>query len=178
MRFSGNVFIKAEHSRIEAEAITGDVEITANAELVKLNQLAGNLRINVANGSIALSDIEGTAWLEATRDISVQNFAGPLNIKSHSGKIRLSNKRELHGDVIVQNEHGVTNVTLPKDIQFRLDAISQTGRVVTRGFTVLEKATDERPREGESVPLLSLHSATGRIELQAAGLALASHNPD
>lgn len=170
----GAVFINASRSKIEADNIIGAVEINAEAETVRLNEITGDVRILARNGSIALTELQGAAQLEAARDISVQNFAGPLNIKSQAGRIRLVNQESLQGDVVVLNEHGSINVTLPKNIPVRLDAVSQTGHVRTRGFETPLKALAEPTESKATAPLLRLHSATGNIEIQASGSALAS----
>jgi DUF4097 and DUF4098 domain-containing protein YvlB len=180
---TGNVFINATRSRIETEALTGDFQLTTTGEPVKLARHTGNLRVLVESGSIVVRDLKGAAQLEATQDITVQNFVGPLSVKTRTGKINLTHNAELAGDLIAQNEHGQTRLTLPKDIPFRLDAITTSGRLRARGFDDIDLQRNQRSltvnrRGAGEAPLISLRSTSGNIELQASGLALASHEED
>jgi DUF4097 and DUF4098 domain-containing protein YvlB len=177
----GNVLISATRSRVETEALTGDLQLTTTSEPVKLSRHLGNLRVSAENGSISVRDLKGAAQLETTEDITVQNFAGPLSVKTRRGRINLSQNAELAGDLIVQNEYGQTRLSLPKDISFRLDAITTSGRLRARGFDDIELQRNQRTltanhqADGNS-PLISLRSTKGNIELQASGLALASND--
>lgn len=177
---SGGLMVNAIRSRIDAEGINGDIQITSNGEPLKLSRCIGALRIEAENASVTASELRGPAQIEATRDIAVQNFAGPLTIKSRNGKITLSTSAELEGDVTTFNEHGQTRLNLPRDIVFRLDVNTVSGRLRARGFEWLElernqKTVSTNPQANSKLPLVSLRSSTGDIELQASGLALASN---
>ncbi len=177
---NGSLAVNASRSRIEAESINGDIQITSTGEPLKLSRCIGTVRVNAENGSVTASDLRGVVEIEATRDIIVQNFAGPLTVKSRSGKLTLSTTAELAGDVTALNEHGQTRLTLPRDSVFRLDANTTSGRLRARGFEWLElernqKTVSANPQTAGKAPLVSLRSSSGDIELQAAGLALASN---
>jgi DUF4097 and DUF4098 domain-containing protein YvlB len=177
----GNGFINATRTRIEAEAVTGDWQVSASSESVKLTRFKGNLRVTAENGSVAVMDLRGAAEIEATRDIAVQNFAGPLNVKTRTGKLTLAHNAELNGDLVAVNEHGQTRVTLPADIAFRLDASTSSGRLRARGFDVIrltrgQKSLTANYHADGNAPLVSLRSVSGNIELQSSGLALASND--
>ena len=177
---TGSLLVNATRSRVEADGITGDIQITANGEPIKLNRCNGTLRVMAENASVNASDLRGAVQIEATRDVVIQNFAGPLTVKSRTGKITLTATAELVGDVITLNEHGQTRLTLPRDIVFRLDATTTSGRLRARGFEWLElernqKTLTANPQANDKLPLVSLRSSSGDIELQASGLALASN---
>lgn len=177
---SGSLLVNASHSRIEADIINGDIQISSNGEPLKLSRCSGTMRVAVENASVTASELRGTIQLEATRDIAVQNFAGPLTVKSRTGKITLSTTAELEGDVTTLNEHGQTRLSLPRDIVFRLDANTTSGRLRAQGFDWLElerhqKTITASPQANERLPLVSLRSSSGDIELHASGLALASN---
>ncbi len=178
---NGNGFINAARSHIEAQTITGDWQVTASSESVKLARYKGNLRVTAENGSVSVMDLEGTAQIEATRDITVQNFAGPLNVKTRTGKLMLSHNSDLGGDLVALNEHGQTRIVLPADIAFRLDASTNSGRLRARGFEALSPTRNQRSLTANyhangDAPLVSLRSTSGNIELQSSGLALASND--
>lgn len=90
----GGLLVKASHSRIEADGIKGDIQISSNGETLKLSHCVGTLRVEVENGAVTASDLRGTVQIEASRDITVQNFAGPLTVKSRNGKITLATDRK------------------------------------------------------------------------------------
>lgn len=176
----GGLLVNASHSRIEAEGINGDTQITSNGEPLKLSRCNGTLRVEVENGSVTASELRGTTQIEATRDITVQNFAGPLTVKSRGGKISLSTNDELEGDVSTLNEHGQTRLTLPRNLVFRLDANTVSGRLRARGFDWLEVDRNQKTiaasaQTAGNLPLVSVRSSSGDIELQASGLVLASN---
>lgn len=186
----GGLLVNASHSRIEADGINGEIQISSSGEPLKLSRCNGTVRIEVENGSVTASDLRGAVQIEATRDIAIQNFAGPLTVKTRTGKITLATAAELEGDVITLNEHGQTRLTLPRDIVFRLDVNTTSGRLRARGFEWLELERNQKtitanpqangPQANGSqangkLPLVSLRSSSGDIELQAAGLALASN---
>jgi DUF4097 and DUF4098 domain-containing protein YvlB len=177
---SGSLMVNAIRSRIDADGINGDIQITTHGEPLKLSRCTGALRVEAENSSVTASDLRGAAQIEATRDIAVQNFAGPLTIKSRTGKITLSTSAELEGDVTTFNEHGQTRLNLPRDIVFRLDVNTISGRLRARGFEWLELERNQKtitatPPANGKLPLVSLRSSSGDIELQASGLALASN---
>jgi len=111
----------------------------------------------------------------------VQNFDGPLNVKTRTGKLTLSHNSELGGDLVALNEHGQTRIVLPADIAFRLDASTSSGRLRARGFESLSPTRNQRSltanyhADGDA-PLVSLRSTSGNIELQSSGLALANND--
>jgi DUF4097 and DUF4098 domain-containing protein YvlB len=177
---NGGLMVNAIRSRIDVDGINGDIQITSNGEPLKLSRCNGTLRVEAENSSVTASDLRGAAQIEATRDIAVQNFAGPLTVKSRTGKITLSTSAELEGDVTTFNEHGQTRLNLPRDIVFRLDVNTVSGRLRARGFEWLElernqKTISANPQANGKLPLVSLRSSSGDIELQASGLALASN---
>ena len=177
---TGNLFINASRSRIEAEALNGDAQINTSGEPVKLSRCTGALRVNVDNGAVTASDLKGSAQIEAARDITVQNFAGPLSVKTRTGKLTLTQNAVLRGNLTAVNEHGQTRLTLPHDIAFRLDASTMSGKLRARGFDGLELSRNQKTvtanfRADNKTPLVSLRSTSGNIELQSSGLALASN---
>ncbi|MBI1762469.1 MAG: DUF4097 family beta strand repeat protein [Acidobacteria bacterium] len=177
---TGNLLVKANHSRVEAEGVNGDVQIATTNESIKLTRCNGAVHVTAENGAVTAVDLKGAIQIEATRDIAVQNFAGSLSVKSRNGKITLTHNDELAGDLTASNENGQTRLSLPRDILFRLDASTTSGRLRARGFEWLalernQKSVNANPPTAGAAPLVSLRSASGDIELQAAGLALASN---
>ncbi|MGE0133322.1 MAG: DUF4097 family beta strand repeat-containing protein [Blastocatellales bacterium] len=176
----GSVAINAERSRIEAEEINGDFTVDASSERVKVARINGALRIKSEGGAIEIEEIKGSATIDATRDVTIRNFRGPLNVTSRQGEISLETSEKLSADLRAVNDRGRIRVSIPEDGGFRLDANTGKGRVKVRGFDGIIWSREERSyRAGynisESTPLVLLRSSGGEIQLQSSGLAMANN---
>jgi DUF4097 and DUF4098 domain-containing protein YvlB len=179
----GDVVISAERTRIDAEEIDGDFTVKTSDERVTANRIDGTLRIKADDGMVEIEDVGGAATVEATRDISIQNFRGPLNITSRLGKIDLSTDEKIAAAIKAVNETGRIRVSLPNDSEFRIDAASNYGRVRVRGFEQINLPRSERSavtgyNVSDSAPLISLRSNNGNIQIRSSGLALASREDE
>jgi hypothetical protein len=177
----GEVVLANLRSGAELNEIKGQVTLNGQGSNYRLNKLAGGLRVTAEDGSVSVTDLKGAAQIEATRDITVQNFVGPLNVKTRTGRLTLSHNSELGGDLVAINEHGQTRVVLPADIAFRLDASTSSGHLRVRGFEDLNLTRNQRALTNNyhadgNAPLVSLRSTSGNIELQSSGPALASND--
>jgi DUF4097 and DUF4098 domain-containing protein YvlB len=179
---NGTVAIKAERSRVEAQEITGNFKLDSSSERVRVVRIDGELSIKSENGSVEAEEIRGLATIEATRDVSVRNFRGPLTILSQEGAIDLETSEKLDGNISVIGKHGKIRVSLPKDSSFRLDANAGEGRVKANdNFDSPEWSRQERSYvTGYNItadsPMVSLRLNRGEIQLRSSGLAMASQN--
>jgi len=180
----GAVVIKAERSRVEAEEIAGDFKVDSLSDRVRVNRINGALWIKSENGAVEVEKVRGQATIEATRDVTVRDFQGPLKVSSREGAIDLETPEKLNGDISVASERGRIRVSIPKDSGFRLDANAGAGRVKGQeGFDDAEWTRVERSYVSgynitSSSPLVSLRSNHGEIQLRSSGLAMASHDKD
>ncbi|MGH9754528.1 MAG: DUF4097 family beta strand repeat-containing protein [Blastocatellia bacterium] len=179
----GAVTINAERSRIEAEEIAGDFKVDTSSDRVRVNRINGVLRIRSEGGAVEVEDARGSTTIEATGDVTVRNFRGPLSVASREGAIDLETSEKLTGDLSVVNDKGRIRVLIPEDSGFRLDADAGSGRVKARGFDDAEWARKERSYYAgynitASSPLVSLRSSRGEIQLRSSGLAMASPDND
>ncbi|HEY6403316.1 MAG TPA: DUF4097 family beta strand repeat-containing protein [Blastocatellia bacterium] len=178
----GTVAIKAERSRVEAQEIAGNFKLDSSSERVKVARIDGELSIKSENGSVEAEEIRGLATIEATRDVTVRNFRGPLTILSQEGAIDLETSEKLDGNISVIGKHGKIRVSLPKDSSFRLDANAGEGRVKANdNFDNPEWSRQERSYvTGYNItadsPMVSLRLNRGEIQLRSSGLAMASQN--
>jgi DUF4097 and DUF4098 domain-containing protein YvlB len=177
----GAVAINAERSRIEAEDIAGDLTVDSSSERVAVNHINGSLRVKADDGAVEIEEIKGSATIEATRDVTVRNFRGQLNVTSRSGAIKLETSEKLVADVKAVNDRGKINISIPEDSGFRLDANAGKGRVRLSGLERVVLSREDRSYKigynvSESAPLVSLRSGGGEIQLQSSGLALASRD--
>ena len=177
----GAVAISAERSRIEVEEIAGDLTVDSSSERVAVNHITGSLRIKAEDGAVEIEEVKGPATIDATRDVTVRNFRGQLNVTSRSGAIKLETSEKLVADVKAVNDRGKINLSIPEDSGFRLDANAGKGRVRVSGFDRVVLAREDRSYKigynvSESAPLVSLRSGGGEIQLHSSGLALASRD--
>ncbi|MEP7338869.1 MAG: DUF4097 family beta strand repeat-containing protein [Acidobacteriota bacterium] len=179
----GAVSINAERSRIEAESITGDLTIKNSSERVQVSHIKGALKINTENSTIDIEEINGAAEIEATSDVTVRGFRGPLSVTTTSGAINLSTDEKLAGNLKATSERGRIRVSIPEDSDFKLDAGSERGRVRVRGFENLNAPNRQRQLTMEhgnsaSSSTVVLRSSRGDVELQSSGLAMANNEHD
>ena len=177
----GAVAINAERSRIEAGEIAGDLTVDSSSERVRVNHISGSLRIKADEGAVEIEEIKGSAIVDATRDVSVRNFRGQLNVTSRSGAIKLEASEKLVADVKAVNDRGRINISIPEDSGFRFDANAGKGRVRVSGFDRVVLSREDRSNKigynvSETAPLVSLRSDGGEIQLHSSGLALASRD--
>jgi len=177
----GAVSIKAERSPVEAEEIAGEFKVDSYSDRVRVNRIDGVLWIKSKNGAVEVEEVKGRATIEATRDVTVRNFRGPVSVVSREGAIDLETSEKLGGDLSVVSDRGRIRVSIPKDSGFRLDANAGSGRVKAQGFDGAEWARDERSYvAGYNItadsPLVSLRSSRGEIQLRSSGLAMASQD--
>jgi DUF4097 and DUF4098 domain-containing protein YvlB len=170
----GGVAITASRSRIEAEAIKGDLTISSSSERVRVRDIMGVLRIQA--DMVEAADLRGAAHIEATRDVEVNHFSGPLNVTTRSGAIRLASGETLGGDVRAISEQGRIQVRLPTQSKFRLEASTELGRLRLRGFEDLRLPRNQKQISyisgNVSAPLISLRSTNGNIQVESTRLAL------
>jgi DUF4097 and DUF4098 domain-containing protein YvlB len=177
----GAVSIKAEHSPVEAEEIAGDFKVDSSSDRIRVNRINGVLWVKSKNAAVEVEEVRGLTTIEATRDVTVRDFRGPLSVTTREGGIELETSEKLNGDLSVSSDRGRIRVSLPKDSGFRLDANAGAGRVKAEGFDDHEWTREERSYVAgynitSSSPMVSLRSGRGEIQLRSSGLATASHN--
>lgn len=179
----GAVTINAERSRIEADEIAGDFKVDSSLDRVRVNRVNGVLRIKSEGGAVEVEGAKGPTTIEATGDVTVRNFRGPLSVTSREGAINLETYEKLTGDLSVVNDDGRIRVSIPEDSGFRLDANAGSGRVKAKGFDDAEWSRKDRSYyDGYNItassPLVSLRSSRGEIQLRSSGVANPNNNDD
>jgi DUF4097 and DUF4098 domain-containing protein YvlB len=127
---------------------------------------------------VEIGEVKGSTTVEATRDVKIQNFQGPLSVSSRQGMISLATSEKLSADVKATNERGKIRLSIPENSGFRLDANTGIGRVKVRGFDRIVWSREEKSfatgyNISESTPQVSLRSGGGEIRLQSSGRAIA-----
>lgn len=160
-RVSGAIRIRADHSRIKAS------NLDASAELV----------IHADNGSVEASDIQGPAEINATEDIKIRNFTGPLTASSMNGDLMLNTNKKLDADLKLSTDRGWIRLQLPGNMEFQLDASALKGRIRLDGFPEFQFRRDDKSlfsgfHLSENGPLIDIRTRKGDIFLKSHGLAV------
>ena len=170
----GATVINATHSHIAVEGLIGDLSIQSSNESIAVARHTGKLQINNENGAVEIHDVTGATTIEAGREVSVQNFAGALDVETEYSAVTLTHNGALRGAVNVNTERGHIKLNFPTDIAFRLDANTESGHIRAKGFAGL--AADRRQttltanyNATASSPLVTLRTTRGNIELRAIG---------
>jgi hypothetical protein len=179
----GAVSINADRSRVEAEEIRGEFRVDSTSDRVRVNRIHGVLRIKSKDGAVEVEDARNMTTIEATGDVTVRNFRGPLSVTSREGSIDLETSEKLNGNLSVTSDEGRIRVSIPENSGFRLAADAGSGRVKAQGFDDAEWERKERSYiDGYNIskdsPQISLRSSRGDIQLRSSGLATASHDKD
>lgn len=166
----GSIHIDAEQTGIEAEAIEGDLSLGTSGQRVRVAQMIGQINISAEDGTVEVSDLKGSAKIEATRDIAVRNFKGQLDVASRLGSITLSTEEKLTAPLKVTNDRGRTKISIPGESEFRLDAESDHGRVRISGFEKMVFTRQERSVAAgyhllETGPSITIRTGNGEIQL-------------
>jgi hypothetical protein len=179
----GAVSINADRSRVEAEEITGEFRVDSTSDRVRVNRIHGALRIKSKDGAVEVEDARNMTTIEATGDVTVRNFRGPLSVTSREGSIDLETSEKLNGNLSVTSDEGRIRVSIPENSGFRLAADAGSGRVKAQGFDDAEWERKEKSYiDGYNItkdsPQISLRSNRGDIQLRSSVLPTDSHDKD
>ncbi|HXX43911.1 MAG TPA: DUF4097 family beta strand repeat-containing protein [Candidatus Acidoferrales bacterium] len=133
-------------------------------------------RLDADSSDIALTGADGAAKLIAhNKDIDVKNVAGKIEIFNTHGDVKVAYKAPPREDLIVKNESGDTDVTLPARSSFGVSAVSRSGEVQSDFQSVSLKTLNEETQGqisgqfGGAGPMLSITTSYGTVHLRKAG---------
>lgn len=160
-RVSGAINIQADHSRIRATNLFASVESVIHAN----------------HGSVEASDIQGPTEINATEDIKIRNFTGPLTACSVHGDLMLNTNRKLDADLKLSSDQGQIRLQLPGDMEFQLDASALKGRIRVDGFPGFQSRNEDKSlfsgyHISENGPLIDIRTRKGDIFLVSHGLVV------
>ncbi|QQS48153.1 MAG: DUF4097 family beta strand repeat protein [Acidobacteriota bacterium] len=169
------------NTRINLETVTGNMMIENTSGRIVARHITGQARIRSRDGSIEIDGITGPIVAETSHDIKVTDFRDSLDLSSRMGSINITTDEKITAGIKANNEKGSISVRLPENAEFRMDAMTEFGRVRIRGFDQLNFTRQERTSvQGinflDSAPLITLRSVSGNIQLQSNGAAVASRD--
>jgi LiaF transmembrane domain len=175
----GRVTVDRGTSSIELSNITGELNVrSTGSEPIRANDITGKSDLRAESGGIEVEDASGPVTIVAHRNVKVRRFDGPLDATSRQGTIELFLDDPPQFDIIARSEKSNARITLPAASIFRLNAISDGGRIRIRGFEHLELPQQEAQTSmsfdpGIPAPLISVRTRSGEISITSSGNALA-----
>jgi hypothetical protein len=140
--------------------------VSQKADLT-LEHLTGRLELD--SGDIEISDVAGFAKLRTSnKDLDIENVAGRLEISDVHGDIKVGYAKPPREEIIITNESGGVDLTLPAKSNFQISASSRGGDVQT-DFEGSSDSGGDTPRFnakiGTGVPKIQITTTYGTITL-------------
>lgn len=177
-QIEGDVTVDGASAMVDASAINGNLTIrSSSGDAVKASDITGSLEIKADQTSVEADEIQGPVTINARRNIKVTNFEGPLRVTSAQGPIELAINSVPAFDIIAETGRGGAKLSLPAESIFRLEALTQSGRIRIRGFDHLGLGEEWRETRvnfepGSPAPLIHLKSSKGDVLISGSGNAV------
>jgi hypothetical protein len=145
--------VNNRNGKIEVVDLAGNQDIVNRFGSVEVRNIAGNVNVSNSFGRI-----------------TIRNTTGSVDAKGRNGDLLLSFDKPPQKDVQLTANFGNITVELPSNSSFRLDALTQFGRIDS-DFQGLEKSTSDSTRGsaqgqiGEGGPLIKISTINGNIRL-------------
>jgi hypothetical protein len=140
--------------------------VSQKADL-SLEHLTGRLELD--SGDIEISDVGGAAKLRTSnKDLDIENVGGRLEISDVHGDIKVGYAKPPHEEIIITNESGGVDLTLPAKSNFQISASSRGGDVQSdfEGSSDSENDTPKfNAKIGTGVPKIQITTTYGTINL-------------
>ncbi|MDR2069503.1 MAG: DUF4097 domain-containing protein [Spirochaetaceae bacterium] len=140
--------LKTSSGRMRIGTLQGTSVIELSSGGMVIEALAGNADMEIKSGTLQIAELTGTAHrfrssssrtvIEKARgridgevtsgSLSIENFSGEGSFGLSSGNATL-NMEELTGDLRFRLSSGHVILSIPRDISFNLDAVTNSGRV-------------------------------------------------
>jgi putative adhesin len=140
--------------------------VSQKADLT-LEHLTGRLELD--SGDIEISDVAGSAKLRTSnKDLDIENVSGRLEISDVHGDIKVGYAKPPREEIIITNESGGVDLTLPARSNFQISASSRGGDVQS-DFEGSSDSGGDTPRFnakiGTGVPKIQITTTYGTITL-------------
>jgi len=177
MPAASNLIAKSGDGSIDAEGITGQIELRSGDGSIKARRLDGDVFAHSGDGSIRLDDVKGTLRAE-TGDGSIRAAGTFSSLRARAGDGSVHIVAEAGSaptsDWDISTSDGSVSLALPDGFNAELDAHTGDGRVQVQGLTVTG-VTGERDRHsvrgrlGAGGAALRVRSGDGSITLKKSG---------
>lgn len=146
------VDIKVTSFRIDCSS--GKVRIgKAYADIINLSSTSGTLdivrlegkEINISNtkGEVICDEMSGNVtYVSTSGDIEIKSAVGRGSYRAENSGILDITYTDVEGDLYLYNKNDDVELTLPKDLNFRFEAVTKNGSVSTPFESVLSMKND------------------------------------
>jgi len=151
---------------VQAEGLSGTVNIHTGDGSVKANSLNGTIDLHTNDGSISVDSLKGDIRLRTgDGSIEARDLDGKVEADSGDGHIRLAGRFDA---LNVKTGDGSVDINLPADFQANINATTGDGRI-SLGIPVTVEGTFSRSEvrgrmNGGGQPL-TIHTGDGSIRL-------------
>ena len=140
---SAEVRVESVRGEIEVSSVTGDVTVRGDPRVATLETIDGDVDVAGAATVLRVRTGAGRVTLVGPRaDLSATTVQGPIRLESGgvlsarlstvSGAVEVRGGPSAKGRLEIETHDGDVHVTLPDPAASRLDAVSISGKVVTR----------------------------------------------
>lgn len=165
--------IRTEDGRLEIERVSGAIVAETGDGRIRMADVEGTVKLRTGDGSITGENLTGDFdVLTGDGRIRLDGNFGQLRVVTGDGSIRVRvsgrDMTTLSNDWSLRTSDGSIELTLPKDLDAKLDATTGDGRI-NNNFSRFE-GTERRSRMqgtlGNGGPLILLVTMDGRISLK------------
>lgn len=142
-----NVIARTGDGSINADDLSGDVELNSGDGSIRATHVEGNLRIHTGDGSIGVTDAAGRVEAESgDGSVEVSGRIDALNVRTGDGSVRLDilDGSMLKSDWSVDTGDGSITVRLPASLDAELDAHTGDGGIHAEGLPIAAERDDRR----------------------------------
>ncbi|HXX21034.1 MAG TPA: DUF4097 family beta strand repeat-containing protein [Candidatus Acidoferrum sp.] len=171
---SGDVTVEGAFiGTIHARSLAKTIHCVSPWTDLTVAQLTGHL--DVDSGDVAIFGANGPARLIThNKDIKVANVLGRIEIMNTHGDVKVTYSAAPREDLVITNDSGDTDVTLPAASTFGVSAVSRSGEVESEFEAPTLKASNENDRGqiigkiGTTGPTINVTTSYGTIHLHKA----------
>jgi len=165
---AGNTTIEGEFfGPVVVRNVTKTTHYVSQKADLTLEHLTGRLELD--SGDIEISDVGGAAKLRTSnKDLDIENVGGRLEISDVHGDIKVGYAKPPREEIIITNESGGVDLTLPAKSNFQISASSRGGDVQS-DFEGSSDSDNDTPKFnakiGTGVPKIQITTTYGTITL-------------
>ncbi len=171
---SGDVTIQGDfYGPIRVNNIQRTTRYTSSRSNLTVGPLSGEMEMD--SGDLSASDVNGSLTLTTeNKDVTLDNVSGRIDLTDKRGDISIHFAQPPHDDVLIADESGNIDITLPAHSNFVISAISRNGDIdnafenaglksATSGETTILNGT-----YGNAGPHITLSTTYGTISIHRA----------
>ena len=139
MPATADVHAKSGDGSIDAEGITGQLELRSGDGAIRGRRLGGDLLVHTGDGSIRLEEVKGAVRMNTgDGSIAANGTFTALSARSGDGSVRISAESgsESNGDWDITTGDGSVTLALPDGFNAEIDAHAGDGRVHVRDLSL------------------------------------------